>query len=154
MQRYKLQVWLIWIFRTNQTPALKDIPEFEVEGFASMTPSAITSATALFDFNAPDGTSQLFRTNLGSEATYPNPGGNDLIDLQNTPIGEVHGLYSSIGEYLEADAPTFDEDNDDSGSAMGLSSLETIDQDKFDWKDSDTITNLDELFDSDYNKNL
>ena len=122
--------------QNQPNPGLKDIPEFEVEGFASMSPLAITSATALFDFNAPDGTGRLFRTNLGSESTYPNPGGNDIIDLQNTPISEVHNLYSSIGEYLEADAPTFDEDNDDSGSAMGLSSLETIDQDKFDYKEA------------------
>ena len=59
-----------------------------------------------------------------------------------------------MGEYLEADAPTFDEDTDAQGSGMGLSSTETIDQDKFDWVDSDGITNLDELFDSAYNPNL
>jgi hypothetical protein len=140
--------------QNQPNPGLKDIPEFEIESFATMSPRAITSATALFDFNAPDGTGQLFRTNLGSESTYPNPGGNDIIDVQDKPINELHGLYSTIGEYLEADAPTFDEDTDDSGSAMGLSSLETIDQDKFDWVDSDNLTNLDELFDSDYNKNL
>jgi len=140
--------------QNQPNPGVKDIPEFEIESFATMAPRGITSATALFDFNAPDGTGQLFRANLGSESTYPNPGGNDLIDVQDRPISELHGLYSTIGEYLEVDAPTFDEDTDDSGSAMGLSSLETIDQDKFDWVDSDNIANLDELFDSDYNKNL
>lgn len=135
-------------------PGLKDIPEFEVEGIASMGRDAISSMTGLFNFNAPDGTTQLFRTNLGSESTYPNPGGNDINDLQNITIEEVANLYSTMGEYLEADAPTFDEDTDTQGSGMGLSSTETIDQDKFDWVDSDGITNLDELFDSAYNPNL
>ena len=115
---------------------------------------AISSMTGLFNFNAPDGTTQLFRTNLGSESTYPNPGGNDINDVQNITIEEVANLYSTMGEYLEADAPTFDEDTDTQGSGMGLSSTETIDQDKFDWVDSDGITNLDELFDSAYNPNL
>lgn len=135
-------------------PGLKDIPEFEVEGIASMGRDAISSMTGLFNFNAPDGTTQLFRTNLGSESTYPNPGGNDINDVQNITIEEVANLYSTMGEYLEADAPTFDEDTDAQGSGMGLSSTETIDQDKFDWVDSDGITNLDELFDSAYNPNL
>lgn len=135
-------------------PGLKDIPEFEVEGIASMGRDAISSMTGLFNFNAPDGTTQLFRTNLGSESTYPNPGGNDINDVQNITIEEVANLYSTMGEYLEADAPTFDEDTDTQGSGMGLSSTETIDQDKFDWVDSDGITNLDELFDSAYNPNL
>jgi hypothetical protein len=135
-------------------PGLKDIPEFEVEGVATMGRDAISSMTGLFNFNAPDGTTQLFRTNLGSESTYPNPGGNDINDLQNITIEEVANLYSTMGEYLEADAPTFDEDTDTEGSGMGLSSVETIDQDKFDWVDSDGITNLDELFDSAYNPNL
>ena len=135
-------------------PGLKDIPEFEVEGVASMGRDAISSMTGLFNFNAPDGTTQLFRTNLGSESTYPNPGGNDINDVQTKTIEEVANLYSTMGEYLEADAPTFDEDTDAQGSGMGLSSTETIDQDKFDWVDSDGITNLDELFDSAYNPNL
>lgn len=135
-------------------PGLKDIPEFEVEGIASMGRDAISSMTGLFNFNAPDGTTQLFRTNLGSESTYPNPGGNDINDVQNITIEEVANLYSTMGEYLEADSPTFDEDTDTQGSGMGLSSTETIDQDKFDWVDSDGITNLDELFDSAYNPNL
>lgn len=135
-------------------PGLKDIPEFEVEGIATMGRDAISSMTGLFNFNAPDGTTQLFRTNLGSESTYPNPGGNDINDVQNITIEEVANLYSTMGEYLEADAPTFDEDTDTQGSGMGLSSTETIDQDKFDWVDSDGITNLDELFDSAYNPNL
>ena len=135
-------------------PGLKDIPEFEVEGVATMGRDAISSMTGLFNFNAPDGTTQLFRTNLGSESTYPNPGGNDINDLQNITIEEVANLYSTMGEYHEADAPTFDEDTDTEGSGMGLSSVETIDQDKFDWVDSDGITNLDELFDSAYNPNL
>jgi hypothetical protein len=135
-------------------PGLKDIPEFEVEGIATMGRDAISSMTGLFNFNAPDGTTQLFRTNLGSESTYPNPGGNDINDLQNITIEEVANLYSTMGEYLEADAPTFDDDTDAQGSGMGLSSTETIDQDKFDWVDSDGITNLDELFDSAYNPNL
>tara|TARA_B100000497_G_scaffold108135_1_gene126130 strand:- start:1042 stop:2082 length:1041 start_codon:yes stop_codon:yes gene_type:complete len=135
-------------------PGLKDIPEFEVEGIATMGRDAISSMTGLFNFNAPDGTTQLFRTTLGSESTYPNPGGNDINDLKNITIEEVANLYSTMGEYLEADAPTFDEDTDTEGSGMGLSSIETIDQDKFDWVDSDGITNLDELFDSAYNPNL
>jgi len=135
-------------------PGLKDIPEFEVEGIATMGRDAISSMTGLFNFNAPDGTTQLFRTNLGSESTYPNPGGNDINDLQNITIEEVANLYSTMGEYLEADAPTFDDDTDAQGSGMGLSSTETIDQDKFDWVDSDGISNLDELFDSAYNPNL
>jgi hypothetical protein len=135
-------------------PGLKDIPEFEVEGVASMGRDAISSMTGLFNFNAPDGTTQLFRTNLGSESTYPNPGGNDINDVKTKTIEEVANLYSTMGEYLEADAPTFDEDTDAQGSGMGLSSTETIDQDKFDWVDSDGITNLDELFDSAYNPNL
>lgn len=152
------EVQLVSVFDLNiqdqPPPGLKDIPEFEIEDVATMGTRAVTSMTGLFNFNAPDGTVQLFRTNLGSEATYPNPGGNDIIDLQNKEIGELHGLYSSLGEYLEADAPTFDEDSDRQGSSMDFSSTETLDQDKFDWKDSDQISNLDELLDSDYNANI
>ena len=159
------EVQLVSVFDLNiqdqPPPGLKDIPEFEIEGEAELQPRAVSSMTGLFGFNAPDGTVQLFRTNLGSESTYPNPGGNDIIDLQNKTIGELHGLYSSLGEYLEADAPTFDEDSDRQGSSMDFSSTETLDQDKFDWKenagtfvDSDGLTNLDELLDSDYNANI
>jgi len=152
------EVQLVGVFDLNiqdqPPPGLQDIPEFELEGFASLQPRAITSATGLFNFNAPDGTVQVFRTTLGSESTYPNPGGNDIIDLQNRTVGELADMYSSLAEYLEADAPTFDEDSDRQGSSMDFSSTETIDQDKFDWVDSDGITNLDELLDSDYNKNI
>jgi hypothetical protein len=152
------EVQLVGVFDLNiqdqPPPGLQDIPEFEIEGNASLQPRAITSATGLFNFNAPDGTVQVFRTTLGSESTYPNPGGNDIIDLQNRTVGELADMYSSLAEYLEADAPTFDEDSDRQGSSMDFSSTETIDQDKFDWVDSDGITNLDELLDSDYNKNI
>lgn len=152
------EVQLVGVFDLNiqdqPPPGLQDIPEFELEGFASLQPRAITSATGLFNFNAPDGTVQVFRTNLGSESTYPNPGGNDIIDIQNRTVVEIADMYSSLAEYLEADAPTFDEDSDRQGSSMDFSSTETIDQDKFDWVDSDGITNLDELLDSDYNKNI
>ena len=59
--------------------------------------------------------------------------GNDINDLDDITIGEVNRLYSSIGEYLEPNSPTLDED--DSGASFGfdISSTETIDQEEFTW---------------------
>lgn len=131
-------------------PGVLDIPSFVVEGIAGFAPIAITSATALFDFNIPDGSGKLFRTTVGNETTYPTEPGNDLIDVQNITIQEFARLYSNLGEMLEADAPTFDEEFDSSEgvafAGFDISSTERIDQDKFDWIDSDdSIINLDEL---------
>lgn len=140
-------------------PGVFDVPPFIIETEAEITPVAITSATGLFDFNAPDGTTQLFRTTLGNQTTQPNQYGNDLSDVKDATLEEVANLYTSIAEMIEVDSPTLDEDSDGntgmvSHSGFDISSTETIDQDKFDWKDSDDISNLDELFDSDYNNNL
>ena len=97
-------------------------------------PEGYAQHTALFDVAInPDGDEMIFRTTMGSPSSYPQ-GGNDIKDVGEITIGEVHGLQSNILEYLEPNSPTFDEDTDDSGSAMGLSSLETIDQEQFTWR--------------------
>ena len=148
-------------------PGTLDIPPQEVEGIATMAhPSGIANHTALFDYfdTRLGGESGLkIRATLGNENTYPNPSGNDIKDIADITIGEVHGLNSSMVEFMEPNSPTFDEDTDDSGSAMGLSSLETIDQDQFTWQnveredtdnpavgvtgDSDGELTLDEILD-------
>lgn len=117
-------------------PGTLDLPPKEIEGIATMRhPEGYAQHTALFDVAInPDGDEMIFRTNMGSSSSYPNPGGNDIKDVGDITIGEVHGLQSNILEYLEPNSPTFDEDTDDSGSAMGLSSLETIDQEQFTWR--------------------
>lgn len=144
---------------TQPFPGVFDVPPFVIETSASLTFSGITSATGLFDFNTPDGTSQLFRTTLGNQTTQPNQYGNDLNDVANVTLESVANLYTSIAEMIEVDPPTLDEDVDGNDpdfafSGFDISSTETIDQDKFDWKDSDGISNLDEFFDSAYNPNL
>ena len=127
-----------------------DLPLLVLQSVGQIESTAITSATGLFDFNIPEGSGQLFRTTLGNASTYPTFPGNDIEDVQNVTLEGAANLYSSLGELLEADAPTLDEDSDASEgvgfSGFDISSTETIDQDKFDWTDdSDNITNLDEL---------
>ncbi len=132
-------------------PGAFDPPPFVVEGIADAEePRAITSATGLFDFNIPDGEGKLFRTTLGNKTTYPTEPGNDFEGVEDVTLESAARLYSNLGEFLEADAPTFDEDFDsDENTAFAgfdISSEERIDQDKFSWVDSDdNITNLDEL---------
>lgn len=146
---------------TQPFPGVFDVPPFVIETTASVgEPRAITSATGLFNFNSPEGTNQLFRTTLGNETTQPNQYGNDLSDIANVTLESVANMYSNIAEMIEVDSPTLDEDVDPAGdtevafSGFDISSTETIDQDKFDWVDSDGIANLDEFFDSAYNPNL
>jgi len=152
---------------TQPEPGVIDIPPFIIESTAFVDePRAITSATGLFDFNIPDGSGNLFRTTLGNATTYPTLPGNDIEDVQNVTLEGAANLYSSLGEFLEADAPTLDEDSDASEgvafSGFDISSTETIDQDKFDYvekpisvtmsdgktvitNDSDNTITLDEL---------
>ena len=116
-------------------PGDLEIPTPVLQGIASVDIVARTSMTGLFDMRTGDsaGDAPLYRVNLGSRSTYPNPGGNDINDLDDITLEEVNKLYSSIGEYLEPNSPTLDED--DSGASFGfdISSTETIDQDEFTW---------------------
>ena len=123
-------------FEIQPPPGLLDIPPREVECIANMPQFAFAAHTALFDVPMEHlgGDTMEFRTNLGSPNTYPTFGGNDIKDVGDLTIGELHGLQSSMLEYLEPNSPTFDEDSDEQGSSMGLSSTETIDQDQWTWK--------------------
>ena len=117
-------------------PGTLDIPPQEVEGIATMRhPQGYAQHTALFsihDENRQD-SDMKFRMNLGSPGSYPNPGGNDIKDLGDISLGEVHNLYQTMTEYLEPNSPTFDIDHDTDSSGIGMSSLETIDQEQFTW---------------------
>jgi hypothetical protein len=137
----------------QRDPGVLDLPPFEVEGIATMRePLAIAQHTALFDLPGSDEQKEdheglKFRMSMGSPNTYPNPGGNDLKDVEEISIEEIHKLQSSLVEFLEPNSPTFDEDHDGEGSGHGLSSLETLDQDQFTWKnvirqDNDNPINL------------
>lgn len=120
-------------------PGTLDIPPQEVEGIATMRhPLGYAQHTALFsihDENRQD-SDMKFRMNLGSTTTYPNPGGNDIKDLETKTIGELQNLYQTMTEYFEPNSPTFDIDHDTDSSGIGLSSLETIDQEQFTWINS------------------
>ena len=118
-------------------PGLLDIPPQEVEGIATMgQPKGFAQHTALFDVPMEHlgGDTVKYRTSMGNQNTYPS-GGNDVGDVADVSIDQLHGLQSNILEFLEPNSPTFDEHDDDSGSAMGLSSLETMDQDQFTWQE-------------------
>ena len=121
-------------FEIQPPPGLLDIPPQEVEGTANMIELGFADHTALFDIDDGRGTdtTMKFRTTMGSSNTIPNAG-NDVGDYADRTVGEIHGLQSNILELLEPNSPTFDEHDDDSGSAMGLSSTETIDQDQWTW---------------------
>ncbi len=121
-------------FEIQPPPGLLDIPPQEVEGTANMIQLGFADHTALFDIDDGRGTntSMKFRTTMGSSNTIPNAG-NDVGDYADRTVGEIHGLQSNILEFLEPNSPTFDEHDDDSGSAMGLSSTETMDQDQWTW---------------------
>jgi len=126
---------VLFDFENQRGPGELEIPTPVLQGVATIGITANNQMTALFDMRTGDsaGDVELFRASLGSQSTYPNPGGNDINDLENITLGETHRLYSSIGEYLEPNSPTLDEE--DSGDTFGfdLSSTETIDQDKFTW---------------------
>lgn len=124
-------------FEVQPPPGLLDIPPQEVECIANVAhPQGHAAHTAIFDvaLESLGGDTVEFRTNMGNANTYGSSSGNDIGDVGDRTIGELHGLQSSMLEYLSADSPTFDEHDDDSGSAMGLSSTETIDQDQFSWR--------------------
>lgn len=123
-------------FEIQPPPGLLDIPPQEVESIANVRhPLGIADHTALFDIplSGLGGDEMKFRMSMGSKGTYPNPAGNDIKDVEDVSISELQGLHSNLLEFLRPDSPTFDEDDDDSGSAMGLSALETLDQDRFTW---------------------
>lgn len=114
-------------------PGTLDIPPQEVEGIATLGhPQGFAQHTALFDLDTGDSILK-FRTNMGSPNTYPNPGGNDIKDVGDISIGEADRLYQTMTEYLEPNSPTFDIDHNADSSGIGLSSLETIDQEQFTW---------------------
>ena len=119
-----------------------------IEGNATIETFATNQMTALFDMRTgdSDGDVELFRTNVGAPSTYPNRPGNELKDLENRTLEQIDNLYSSVGELLEPNSPTFDEDDSGDINGFDISSTETIDQEQFDWIDSaDNLINLDEL---------
>jgi len=122
-------------FEIQPPPGLLDIPPQEVECIADMPQFAFSAHTALFDvpMDHLGGDEMEFRATMGNSNTAPNAG-NDVGDYADKTIDEIHGLQSNILELLEPNSPTFDEHDDDSGSSMGLSSLETIDQDQWTWQ--------------------
>ncbi len=129
-------------FEIQPPPGLLDVPPQEVESIANVRhPLGIADHTALFDVPIIEkgGEAMKFRAAMGSSGTYPNPGGNDIKDVADLPMSELHGLHSNLMEYLTPDSPTLDEHDDDSGSSMGLSALETMDQDRFTWVNKERI---------------
>lgn len=112
-------------------------PPIVLEGTATLEELGFAQHSALFDFGSvdKDGDPMKFRTNMGSSADYPNPGGNDINDVADLTIDNLDRLYSSMGEYLTPDSPTLDEDSDGTTQYAGfdISSTETIDQERFTW---------------------
>lgn len=150
-----------------------DPPPYLIEGTASLSLIGQAQHSALFLMaGTGDGSSEgnvlKFRTNLGSKATFPNPTGNDLNDVENLTLQQIDNQYSSLGELLTVNSPTFDDgpwaaaDSDDirsefaqsyTGDGMDFSSAETMDQDQWTWTehkyiDSDNTTFFN-LLDSD-----
>jgi len=130
-------------------PGVLDLPPYEVSGQAALDMTAHSQHTAMFNIAGISEPITLFRTNMGSEITYPAFGGNDLIDLQNRTLKELDDNYSSIGEYLTPDSPTLDDDDDVGNiNGMKISSTEPINQERFTWiepNDSDSEKSLIEL---------
>ena len=153
-------------------PGLLDIPPYVIEGQAGITIEGYAQHTALFDFGTGPGEEMKFRTTLGNVSGYPNPAGNDLADVADLSIENVANLYSSVGEFLEPNSPTLDDDADfitdsdgirsefDQGThhaGFDISSTETIDQDQFTWTENPYIDSdnsaMFALLDSDGNGN-
>mgnify|MGYP000123468630 FL=1 len=123
-------------------------PPIVLEGQADFDERAYEQHTALFNINNPqDPVSEprrTFRMRMGSSSGFAQdsaqlslgiPRGNDLNDLENLTIDNLDRMYSSLGEYLTPDSPTFDDDSDGSTQFAGFdfSSSETIDQEQFTW---------------------
>lgn len=143
-----------------------DPPPYLIEGVASLGLIGQAQHSALFNMaHSGDGSTEdnvyKFRTNLGSKSTFPNPAGNDLNDVENLTIGQVDKQYSSLGELLTVNSPTFDDgddfayDSDDirsefdqmiSINGMDFSSMETMDQDQWTWVENDYIDSDNSLF--------
>lgn len=122
-------------------------PPYEIEGSADFEEKAYSMHTALFDMGATNSEGEVlkFRTTMGSSNDGTAPAGNDLYDFADVSIGSIDNIYSSLGELLEPNSPTLDDDDytesdsgsrfsSISGSGFDLSSLETIDQAQFTWQ--------------------
>jgi hypothetical protein len=122
-------------------------PPIVLEGQADFDERAYEQHTALFDINNPtdvSGSRIQFRMRMGSSSGLAQdsaqlslgiPRGNDINDLENLTIDNIDRMYSSLGEYLTPDSPTFDDDSDGSTQFAGFdfSSTERIDQEVFSW---------------------
>ncbi|MDC0889096.1 hypothetical protein OAS42_00460 [bacterium] len=122
-------------------------PPIVLEGQADFDERAYEQHTALFDINNPtdvSGSRIQFRMRMGSSSGLANdsaqlslgiPRGNDINDLENLTIDNIDRMYSSLGEYLTPDSPTFDDDSDGTTQFAGFdfSSTERIDQEVFSW---------------------
>jgi len=122
-------------------------PPIVLEGQADFDERAYEQHTALFDINNPtdvSGSRLQFRMRMGSSSGLANdsaqlslgiPRGNDINDLENLTIDNIDRMYSSLGEYLTPDSPTFDDDSDGTTQFAGFdfSSTERIDQEVFSW---------------------
>jgi hypothetical protein len=110
-------------------PGTPEAVSKRVEGFATLEPAAFAQHTALFDLAERPG--MQFRTGLGSRGTYPNPSGNDILDVSDLTLQSIDNQYSSIAEYLEPNSPTLDEGDSGDVTGLDISSEERIDQDQF-----------------------
>jgi hypothetical protein len=81
-----------------------------------------------------DSDNDQYRLYLGDTIEYYGS-----LDSGALTIDQLAKQYSSIIEANEASSPTFDEDSDATGSAIGLSNtIETIDQERYFWWDPDS----------------
>lgn len=125
-------------------PGKQLTPPNEIEGTASMLAIGYANHSALVDVNREDldGDPLYFRIKLGHNYP-PDPAGDTLTDHEDRSLEELDRMYSSIGELLEVNSPTLDDDDDQSLDSdqmrdefdvprtingMDLSSGETIDQ--------------------------
>lgn len=142
-----------------QPPAQKaDVPPYLIEGTAGLSLTAQAQHSALFSMahdgvGSSEGNVYKFRTSLGNETTFPNQSGNDLNDVENYSIEQLDKQYSSLGELLTVNSPTFDDDDGTvtdgdirsefvqpiSVNGMDFSSTETMDQDQWTWVENKYI---------------
>lgn len=83
---------------------------------------------------------QQVSTLVQSGSSYVRTNPEDTInDIKDIPIQNLIGMYSTIESLITATSPTFDQKDSDGNAVVDMSNtIETIDQNKFEWWDSDS----------------